>query len=59
MTVWTLPKPEPRVKRERTGKFYQQEFPVFEPRPLTELERMASAQRGFIRRARRAARHAK
>ena len=28
-------------------------------RPLTELERMASAQRGFIRRARRAARYAK
>ncbi len=56
---WSLPpfvKPAPR---ERTGAFYQQEFTVLESRPLTELERAASAQRGFIRKDRRKTRRTK
>jgi hypothetical protein len=41
----------------RTGSFYQQEFPVLTPRPLTDLEKFASAQRGFIRKDRRRKRY--
>jgi hypothetical protein len=54
---WSLPEPQPKVVKERTGEYYQQEFPVLTPRPLTDLERAASAQRGFIRRDRRRTRN--
>jgi predicted DNA-binding protein len=41
----------------RTGAFYQQEFPEHVTRPLTDLERFASAQRGFIRKDRKRKRY--
>jgi Txe/YoeB family toxin of Txe-Axe toxin-antitoxin module len=45
-----------KQKPQRTGAYYQQEFPGYYSRPLNEHERAISAARGEIRRARRAAR---
>lgn len=59
---WTVPEALPAIggsAYERTGDYYQQEFPAWESRPLLEHERALSAARGEIRRARRAKRRRK